>query len=267
MKHSTAGEETSPLRGLFSQTLGQYRNQCKCGHLKTMSDIRLAQPDDAEAIHRILQETWGESLLFDVFMDHISSSEHQVFVAVEFSEVVSFLSAFLVSSSTPHWEIDLIIVRSASQGKGIGTSLIEEALVYGSNLGVDWAKASIRIDNYASQHTFSKVGFTTDAQVRSLFIWDPLFCEFSTDVAENVRLIPVNTLLYRGLWIDGFFESQLSLKEQHDVIRTARNSIFHENRLNTGMFIPDSFKRTLAPDLLTTATNFGQYHRWEYPFK
>lgn len=84
---------------------------------------------------------------------------------------------------------------------------------------------------------------------------------------ETVRLIPVNTLLYRGLWIDGFFESQLSPKEQHDAIRAARNSIFHENRLNTGMFISDSLKHTIAPDLLTAATDFGEYHRWVYPFK
>ena len=63
-----------------------------------MSDVRLAQPDDAEAIHLILQETWGESLLFDVFAAHISSPEHQVFVAIEAGEVVGFLSAFLVSN-------------------------------------------------------------------------------------------------------------------------------------------------------------------------
>ena len=232
-----------------------------------MSDIRLARPDDAEAIHLILQETWGESLLFDVFMDHISSPEHQVFVAVDGGEVTGFLSAFLVPRPVPRWEIDLIIVRSASQGKGIGTSLIEKALTHGSNLGAPWAKASIRIDNYASQRAFSKVGFTTDAQVRSLFIWDPLVCDPATDVPETVRFIPVNTLLYRGLWIEGFIESQLSLNEQHSVIRAARNRIFHENRLNTGLFIPDSFKHTLSPDFLSDATGFGQYHRWEYAFE
>ena len=27
-----------------------------------MANIRLARPDDAQAIHLILQETWGESL-------------------------------------------------------------------------------------------------------------------------------------------------------------------------------------------------------------
>ena len=232
-----------------------------------MSDIRLAQIDDAQAIHRILQETWGDSLLCDVFSDHISSPEHQVFVAVEAGEVVGFLSAFLVPEPMPQWEIDLIIVRSASQGKGIGTSLIEEALTYGSNLGVHWAKASIRIDNYASQRTFSKADFTTDAQVDSLFIWDPLVCKSATNVPETIHFIPVDTLTYCGLWIEGFVESQLPQKEQYDVIRAARNFIFHENRLNTGVFIPNSLKHTIAPNLLAAATDFGQYYRWGYAFK
>lgn len=232
-----------------------------------MSDVRLACPDDAQAIHQILQETWGDSLLFDVFTEHISSPAHQIFVAVEVGEVAGFLSAFLVSSPAPRWEIDLIIVRSASQGKGIGTSLIEKALAYGSYLGVHWAKASIRIDNYASQRAFSKSGFTTDTQVRSLLLWEPLACKSATHVPDTVHFIPVNTLTYRGLWIEGFIEPRLPIKEQGDVIRAARNSIFHEDRLNTGLFMPDSFKHTIAPDLLRTATDFGQYHRWEYALK
>ncbi len=231
-----------------------------------MSDIRFANPDDAQAIHRILQETWGESLLFDVFTDHVSSPAHQVFVAVDSGEIVGFLSAFLVSNPTPRWEIDLIILRSTSQGKGIGTSLIAEALAYGSNLGVHCAAASIRIDNYPSREAFSKAGFTTDAQVGSLFLWDPLACQ-PTNVPETVHFIPVNTLLYRGLWIEGFIASQLPMKEQHNVIRAARNRILRENRMNTGLFIPDNLKHTVASDLLTTATNHGQYHRWQYTFK
>ena len=233
-----------------------------------MSDVRFAQPYDAEAIHLILQETWGESLLFDVFSDHISSSEHQVFLAVAAGEVAGFLSAFLVSNPTPQWEIDLIIVRPTSQGKGIGTSLIQEALTYGSHLGVRSAKASIRIDNYASQRAFSKVGFTTDAQVRSLLLWNPLAWKFATNIPETVHFIPVDTLTYRGLWIEGFVEAQLTEEKQHNVIHAARCTAFHENRLNTGMFVAEYLlKDTIAPDLLTTATNHGQYHRWQYAFK
>ena len=232
-----------------------------------MLDIRLARPDDAQAIHLILQETWGESLLFDVFTYHISSPEHQVFVAMDSGKVAGFLSAFLVPIPVPRWEIDLILVRSTRRGKGIGTSLIEKALTYGSNLGARWAKASIRIDNYASQRAFSKSGFTTNVQVRSLFLWGPLACKSATHVPDTVHFIPVNTLTYRGLWIEGFIEPQLPLKAQRDVIRAAQNCIFHEDRLNTGLFMPDSFKHTLAPDLLTTATDFGQYHRWGYTYK
>ena len=232
-----------------------------------MPDIRLAQLDDAQAIHLILQETWGDSLLFDVFADHISSPEHQVFVAVADGEVVGFLSAFLVSGSVSRWEIDLIIVRATSQGKGIGTSLIREALTYGSRLGVRSAKASIRIDNYASQRAFSKVGFTTDAQVRSLALWRPLAWKFAIDMPKPVCLIPVDTLTYRGLWIEGFIEPRLFQQAQHDVIRTAQSRVFYEDRLNTGLFISDDLKGVIAPDLLTNAINHGQYHRWQYAFK
>ncbi len=229
-------------------------------------DIRLACPDDAEAIHRILQETWGESLLFDVFADHISSPAHQVFVAVAADEVVGFLSAFLVSGSVPRWEIDLIIVCPASQGKGIGTSLIQEALTYSSHLEVRSVEASIRIDNYASQRAFAKVGFTMDAQVRSLLLWNPLAFRFVENIPETVYFIPVDTLTYRGLWIEGFIEPHLSQQAQHDVIRIAQSRIFDEDRLNTGMFIPTNLKDIIAPNLLTTATNHGQYHRWQYTF-
>ena len=234
---------------------------------RNILDIRLANPDDAEAIHLILQETWGDSLLFDVFMDHISSPEHQVLVAVEAGEIVGFLSAFLIPSSVSRWEIDLIVVRSTSRGKGIGTSLIEEALTYGSHLGVPWAKASIRVDNYASQRIFSKTGFTSEVQVGNLFVWDPLACKSATNVPETVHFIPVDTLTYRGLWIEGFSAAQLSAKEQHNVICAARNSIFFQDRRSTGVFIPESLKQMIAPDLLTSAIDLGQYHRWEYTFK
>ena len=232
-----------------------------------MSNIRLARPDDAQAIHLILQEVWGESLLFDVFSDHISSPEHQVFVAVDAGEIAGFLSAFLVSKPTPRWEIDIIIVHPKSQGKGIGTSLIQEALTYGANLGACCAKASIRVNNHASQRAFAKAGFTTDDQVLSLLLWHPLACESVTSVVEDVRFMPVDALTYRGLWIGGFVESQLSVKVQHNMIRAAQSRIFHENRLNTSMFIPDSLKQTIAPDLLASATDYGQFHHWRYKFK
>lgn len=232
-----------------------------------MLDIRLALPDDAQAIHLILQEVWRESLRLDIFLNHISSPEHQVFVAVDAGDILGFLSAFLVGKQTPRWEIDLIIVHPKSQGKGIGTSLIKEALIYGVNLGAHYAKASIRTDNYVSQRTFTKSGFTKDYQTSSLFLWDPLVCNSITPVPKSVRLIPVETLTYCGLWIEGFFESQLSLKEQHNVIRAAQGRIFDENRLNTGMFIPDNLKQTIETDLLTSATDHGQYHHWYYVFK
>ena len=123
--------------------------------------------------------------------------------------------------------------------------MTQEALTYGTNLGSYWAKASIRVNNHASQRAFSKAGFTTDDQACSLLLWDPLACASVTNVAEDVRLMPVDTLTYCGLWIEGFVESQLSVKEQRNVIRGAQSRIFHESRKNTSMLSQIALNRQL----------------------
>ena len=126
----------------------------------------------------------------------------------------------------------------------------------------------IRVDNDASsQRAFSKMGFATDSQVRSLLLWQPSACVPANRLPKAVHLIPVNTLTYRGLWIEGFFETQLTRIEQHNVICSARSCIFHEDRLPTGMFVPDDLKASIAPELATIATDGGQYHWWERTFK
>ena len=222
---------------------------------------------DALPINLLLQEIWGESIFFDVFFNHISSQNHHVLIAEDTCEVVGFLSAFLVPSLVPRWEIDLVVVHPKSQRRGVGTTLIQEGLTYGTYLGVYCAKASIRVDNYASQRAFSNAGFILDDQVHSLLTWDPLACGHNVQTISDVCLIPIETLIYRGLWIEGFVESQLTVKEQHTVIRAAQNRIYHENRLNTGMFVRDSSMQLIAPDLLTSSTNCGQFHNWQYIFK
>ena len=234
-----------------------------------MLSIRWAFPEDAEAIHLILQESWGESLQFAVFRDQVASRVHQVFVAAAAGEVVGFLSAFLVPIPTPRWELDLILVHPENRGQGVGTALVQEALRFGSHFRVCSAQARIRVDNYPSQRAFSKAGFTKDAQATSLLLWNPMTCEsaMGADLPEAVQLIHVDTLLYRGLWIEGLPEADLSFEEQRRVIAAARNSVFHEDRLNAGMFVPNNLKQSLAPDLLAAAEDFGEYHRWAYRFK
>ena len=226
--------------------------------------IRLANPDDARAVHLILQEVWQESLLVDVFAQCVSSSSHFVLVAIEDDQTVGFLSAFLIAEPTPRCEIDLLAVRPRSQGKGIGANLIEEALCFGSHLGANLARASIRVENRASQNAFARVGFLTDSIAGSLLLWEPMASDAPMSVPEAVRLIPVDTLTYRGLWIEGWLESELGMQEQRDVVRYACNLIAREGRLNTGALVPVDHHRKLAPDLIAIATDHGRYHRWEH---
>ncbi len=237
-----------------------------------MLEIRSARAGDAEAVHRILQETWGEPLLFDVFREHIASPTCDISVAVEADEIVGFLSAFIVRGATTRWELDLIIVRAESRGKGIATALIRRALLHGATLGASWAKASIRVDNHASQRAFSKAGFTTDSHTQTLYLWTPApdatppTKRATERAAALAHLIPINSFLYRGVWIEGFFEDERTVSEQQHIIRTARRVVSDGNRLNTGMFVRDDQREQVAPSVLATATNYGQYHWWTYRF-
>ena len=207
---------------------------------------------------------WEESLLVEVFVGCISSPSHLVLVAIEDDEIAGFLSVFLAPKPLPRWEMDLIAVRPKSQGRGIGTYLVKEAFSYGSNQGARLARASIHVNNYSSQCAFAKAGFATDSRARILFLWEPLASDRAINVPEAIHLIPVNTLTYRGLWIEGFVEAELDTQEQRNMVCCARSRISHENRLYTGTFVPEDLKGTIAPDLLNIASDHGQYHWWEH---
>jgi len=135
-------------------------------------------------------------------------------------------------------------------------------LSFASDQGANLARAFIRVDNRVSQHAFTRVGFLTDSVVRSLLLWEPLASDIPMSVPEVVQLIPADTLTYRGLWIEGLFESELSMQEQRNVVCSARNWIAREGRQNTGTLVPVDHHWKLAPDLISIATDHGRYHRW-----
>ncbi len=221
--------------------------------------IRPATTDDADGI---LGDVWQESLLGHVFVDHLSSSSHVTLVAID-AEITGFVSAFTISGANPRFELDLVAVRPAEQGMGIGTHLVKEALLYGEQLGASLAGASIRTDNLASQRAFSRAGFETDSLRRTLLLWEPVFANGATDQPQEAEIIPVDTFTYRGLWLEGL--ETLGISGQRAVVQCAQDRTAKEGRLNAGAFVADSCGDGLASDLRTNATVHGTYHRWERP--
>ena len=223
--------------------------------------IRQARLGDAAAIHRILSEVWGESLLVEVFRDYVTQADRAVLLAAVDGKAEGFISAFFTSAPVSRWEVDLLAVRPRSQGMGIGTALLESIIATAPKTSPLIARAAVRTENVRSQRAFAKAGFETDSGVRKLMLWEPAIGR-PQPPANGVTLLPVETLTYRGLWIEGLDDVSLSGEATRTTIEGARDRAAREGRLNTGSLMAEAATLGLESVGLHGAREHGQYHLW-----
>ncbi len=247
-----------------------------------MIHIREARTTDIEGIADVAKDVWEQHILRGVCEAQVEDGSSALWVAASAvdsrhpaaerrpEEVIGFISTFLTldASDRRRWEIDLVAVRQGSQGRGLGTRLIRQACELGESNEVSLTRALVRVENIASQRAFEKAGFTSDGQVHRLVLWNPRRGD-SVSPGEsrlkrsvptyggNVVLLPVDTLMYRGLWIEGL--TSVSAEEQRLVVKTARASIAREHRDNTGALIPVREESYLATDLREEGGVHGEY--------
>jgi hypothetical protein len=122
------------------------------------------------------------------------------------------------------------------------------------------ARAIIRVDNVASQQSFERAGYISDRQVYNLFLWLPEAGK-EASLPQEVVLLPVDTLTYRGLWIEGL--ATVSAAKQQSVVATARAMIAQQGRDNTGALISIDMMDRLVGELCAVADSPGsEYQQW-----
>jgi ribosomal protein S18 acetylase RimI-like enzyme len=225
--------------------------------------VREAGATDLKGIGDVVKGVWDQEILPDVCRAQMENDACALWVAADRSAwgaVVGFVSAFATVDVNGHrrWELDLVAVRQDSHGQGIGTQLINRAYEVGASNEVSLARALIRVENAASQRAFEKAGFTTDGQGYYLMLWAPKPGAISVPCLEGVALLPVDTLTYRGLWIEGL--EKVTANEQRSIIEAARGIIARDGRLNTGALIPAVKEHLVTIDLLNEATIHGEYY-------
>jgi ribosomal protein S18 acetylase RimI-like enzyme len=229
--------------------------------------LRPARIADIDGLAGAARDVWGQEILPEVGKAQIEGGASVLWVATDDAgrgrgeEVVGFASAFLTmgASGQGRWEVDLIAVRRDHQGHGLGTALIRHVWRAGDTQGAALARALIRVENVASQRAFRNAGFTTDGQVTHLLLWTPRPDKRSIPDVEGVALLTVDTLTYRGLWIEGL--ERASTSEQRSIVGAARSIIAREQRLNTGAVVHTDKEHALATDLRTEARMHGE-HYW-----
>jgi len=231
-----------------------------------MVKIRHATPADIAGIEEVVKAVWAdETVLPEVAEAQIAQPDASLWVADVDGQIAGFVSGFMTMSyeNEKRWDVDLIAVRPSDQSEGLGRSLIATVWTDAQAHSADYARALIRTDNLASQRAFSLAGFETDRRIFRLYVWSPWeYGEPGMQLPFDVSLQPVDTLTYRGLWIEGFDPAMVSPDEQRAVISAARAQVATEGRFNTSALIPARTERRLAEDLGSMAMVKGTYHWW-----
>ena len=171
------------------------------------------------------------------------------------------------SGGVRRWEVDLLAVRRVSQGQRLGRKLVLAVCQDAARHDVSVTRAAIRVENIASQKAFEYAGFATDQRSHELLLWTPESGDASDVCPDSVTLLPVDTLTYRGLWIEGLTCTELTEGEQHGVLKVARSVVAREGRLNTGAVIPKDATCLLPSNLRNQASVHGEYYWFVKPIE
>jgi len=213
-------------------------------------------------IATILQEVWGEELIYPIGQHYIEDAQCALWVGTDTQGAVGgFVSAFIAQTASARiWNIDMLAVRPQRRGQGLGRALIQAALSAAFPLGLTQSRALVRVENTASQRCFSAAGFSSEHVSRHMMTW-PAQDAAPTDYPTEMHLLPVDALAYRGLWIEELENTEHSA--QRHALAYARTLCTREERSYASALIPVEHINTLASDLRSTAQMHGIYAWWQ----
>lgn len=224
-----------------------------------MFTIRIATPDDAETIATLNNRIWPDLPTTAARVAQtLIRSENVCLIATLNGQSAGFIDGFALPapSNNPKnhssWEIDLLAVAPEARHQGLATTLINQILDYAPHFACDCARAVVRLDNTGAEHAFQANQFEPSHPLH-LMIANPQ-PHTPITLAVPPQWQTVNTLTYRGLWIE---HPSSFLK----VARATAHTLYCDS---VGMLVPTEDGNTL--DTLTDLgfESAGIYRRWSY---
>jgi GNAT superfamily N-acetyltransferase len=230
-----------------------------------MVGFRLAEAEDTEAVGLLIHECFGDDPNIPQIQSALEHNQDRAtYLAIDEEQTVGFVSGFTTISvdGVLRWEIDLLSVKPASQGQGIGRKLIERSLELGRRSGAVHARALIGEQNAASQRVFAATGFiATEPMV--LYTWTPtvhdtVISKFNLIKETIPGLISVNTLTYRGVWLEGKLTEKL--------VQSARQRAFRGEVSLIGAVVPRRDSEMIAALEKWHFKEVHGYRHWQKRF-
>lgn len=219
-------------------------------------DFSLANADDADGILHVKQAVWPtQDASLDQITSALSDTDFQTFVAVENDRIAGYMACFktIAQDGISRWEMDELAVHPDYQCRRLGCELVKMGTRTAQNLNIPTIRALIQVDNIASQRTFSHWGYKVSDTSCGLHV-----CTQPLDKAINppndLHLVPVNTLSYCGVWLEGKFGETAFL--------AARAYCAEHNRPVAGALIPIDNQQATATAANTGYEMVSNYQWW-----
>ena len=167
--------------------------------------VRRPAPSDASAIAAIAEKTFGEPFDRDRIGKLLKAGRDYSLVAQDAQGIRAFADNFITVSETgaQRLELDLLAVDPKAQGMGIGRRLIAESLLVARELDVPLLRALVRSENLVMRRLCASSGFAISEQSYDLYVASPEPGWNGPLDIEGTHLVPVETLAYSGIWIEG----------------------------------------------------------------
>ncbi len=214
--------------------------------------IRRATPSDWAAIACIAVQAFDERLV----SDWRSLGTGLVLVAELADKVAGFVGSFLTRSASGErrFELDLLAVDISARGRGAATALISRSMSQAPLHEADMIRGLVRHDNHAMQRILQRAGLVRSDSLFRLFVESVQATSARAGGNHAAHLVPVDTLTYRGIWLEGDLCAE--------AINCARQMAVAESRTRIGAVIPAENKETAALLRESGFSLVGDYHWW-----
>jgi len=169
--------------------------------------VRQAVPGDVAGIVGTKRAVWPDDVVDQsIVATAVSDPRHTILVAVSDDVIVGFVDGFLTisDSGVARWEVDLLAVDPRFRRCELGERLVRASTEAGHSMGATVARALVRFDNAPSQRLFARCGYRPEEGACCLFVSSDLeSARIYVRTRHGVHVVPVRTLNYRGLWLEG----------------------------------------------------------------
>lgn len=229
-----------------------------------ITTVRRADPQDIEAIAYVMQDAFGQEIDLAFGAELIADKHHPMVVAEAPGQgIVGLVATFMtvVHTAVRRWEIDLLAVHSAARGQGIATQLLKSTSQDARRHRVNLSRGLVRVNNTAAQRAFRAADYYTTGLIYHLHWWPAQDFGVSLPEDKTVSVIPVDTLGYRGIWLEGLDSPTIDPELQLTYLQAARTLAAREGRHMVSSLIAKALPDGVSEDHQVE----GQFQWWRRP--